>query len=78
VEIQLGPARQQRLQEFRINREIHHRQVTPISGEKMFEHDNEKAGAAFPIRYQRFIGTGNNSVTEQTRLEPLRDANFLI
>ena len=38
VEIQLRVSRDQRLEDFRIGDEIQHRQVTPVRGQKWFEH----------------------------------------
>src|SRR5205814_7040260 len=38
VKIELGLDRNQRLQNFRVDGEVQHRQVTPVRGEKRFQH----------------------------------------
>jgi hypothetical protein len=43
VKIQLGLAWEQRLKNFRVDGEVQHRQVTPVGGEKWFQHGGSSA-----------------------------------
>src|SRR5437764_14744878 len=49
VEIQFRLTRHQRLQDFRIGDEIQHRQVTPVRGEKWFEHGGSSTSRSMLI-----------------------------
>src|SRR5215831_11821278 len=42
MKIQLGPWRDQWFENLGIDDKIHHRQITPVRGEKRFEHEYEE------------------------------------